>query len=419
MKSITSKDRRILRELAKLKRDRVESVENQQRREDWYRLDDSTQDSRPMLLAEFAGVNDVEKPFNPDALECESELARTIEQGFRWMFFIFDNLKDDHVFEPVINIPWKVKVSDFGVEVISHKVEIDGLMGAINWEPPIKDIDRDFDKLKHRSYSVDREATLREKAILEEVFDGILDIGIRCNYWWTLGMTGQAIKLIGMENLMMYMFDNPQGLHRLMAFLHDDILAYSKWLEDEGLLTLNNQDDYIGSGSLGYSRALPASGAPVGGPVRRKDQWALLESQETVGVGPDQFEEFVFPYQKDIAEYFGRIYYGCCEPVNTRWHVIEKLENLQRVSVSPWCDQAFMGEVLGRRYVFSRKPNPTLISTEVWDEDAIRADLQSTLKSATGCRLEIIMKDVHTLNNEPWRISRWVEIAREEIARHF
>jgi hypothetical protein len=39
------------------------------------------------------------------------------------------------------------------------------------------------------------------------------------------------------------------------------------------------------------------------------------------------------------------------------------------------------------------------------------------LTSAHGCRVEIIMKDVHTLNNEPGRLPRWVALAREEIDR--
>jgi hypothetical protein len=30
-----------------------------------------------------------------------------------------------------------------------------------------------------------------------------------------------------------------------------------------------------------------------------------------------------------------------------------------------------------------------------------------------GCSLEIIMKDVHTLNGEPDRLTRWVKMARE------
>jgi len=33
------------------------------------------------------------------------------------------------------------------------------------------------------------------------------------------------------------------------------------------------------------------------------------------------------------------------------------------------------------------------------------------------CVLEIIMKDTHTVQNEPRRITRWVEIALEEVKR--
>jgi hypothetical protein len=200
-----------------------------------------------------------------------------------------------------------------------------------------------------------------------------------------------------------------------MAFLRDDYLAFTAWLEQEGLYSLNNENDYTGSGSMGYTRALPQPDWKDGSPVRRRDLWVLSESQETVGVGPNQFEEFVFPYQRDIVSQFGRCYYGCCEPVHNRWHVIRQFPGLARVSVSPWADQRFMAEGLGRDYVFSRKPNPSLISTGVFDEDVIRRDLRQTLEAARHCRLEIIMKDVHTLNNEPGRLARWVQIAREEV----
>jgi hypothetical protein len=74
-----------------------------------------------------------------------------------------------------------------------------------------------------------------------------------------------------------------------------------------------------------------------------------------------------------------------------------------------------MAEALGRDYVFSRKPIPTLVSTPEFNEDLIREDLRHTLTVARNCNLEIILKDVHTLCGEPNRIARWVELARELI----
>jgi len=71
-----------------------------------------------------------------------------------------------------------------------------------------------------------------------------------------------------------------------------------------------------------------------------------------------------------------------------------------------------MASALGRDMVFSRKPNPSLVSTSLFDDEAIRADLVATRDAARGCRLEVIMKDVHTVNNDPGRLPRWVALAR-------
>ncbi|NQT91136.1 MAG: hypothetical protein HQ559_00130 [Lentisphaerae bacterium] len=290
---------------------------------------------------------------------------------------------------------------------------------AFNYTPPLTKLDdADFARLQHRIPSINREAMAQTRERLEAIFAGILPVQMRDGRWqFTTCLTGTAFDLVGLEGFMLLMYDNPEGLHRLMAFLRDDHLAHAKWLEREGLLSPNNENDYIGSGSTGYTRRLPQKDYRDGMPIRLKDQWVLLESQETVGVGPDLFEEFVFPYHRDIAETFGSVYYGCCEPVHTRWNVLKKLPNLQRVSVSPWCDEDFMAAALGRDYVYSRKPNPTLISTPRFDEESIRDDLRKTVRAARDCRVEIIMKDVHTLSGEPARMARWVELAREVIAR--
>jgi len=95
------------------------------------------------------------------------------------------------------------------------------------------------------------------------------------------------------------------------------------------------------------------------------------------------------------------------------------MPNLRVASVSPLCNQEIMGEALGNDYVFSRKPNPTLISTDDFNEELIRKDIRVTLDIARrrDCRLELIMKDVHTLREEPHRLARWVQWTREEIER--
>jgi hypothetical protein len=409
-------DIEILRRLAERKVQIVADPVNEERRQAWYALDSGSGD-RPIILIERNGIRDPRKPCPDDRLECVDEWARGIEMALRDEIYNFEEIRDDHVVEPFFNTGWQVARSGYGVQAVVHRAEDVELMGSKSWDPPIVDLDADFAKLKPRTFSVDREASLERKARLEAVFADIIPVRIRGSHYWTLGLTWQAIELIGLQGLMMAMYDNPDGLHRIMAFMRDDHLAMADWLEEQGLYTLNNENDYIGSGSFGYTRDLPQPDWREGAKVRKKDLWVLSESQETVGVGPDQFEEFVFPYQLAVAGKFGKCYYGCCEPVNNRWHILKRMPNLERVSVSPWADQTFMAEACGRDYVFSRKPNPTLISTATCDETAIREDLRETLAAARECRLEIVMKDVHTLANQPERARRWVEIAREEVGQ--
>lgn len=405
-----------LRELAKRKLEIAHDPANLERKQAWYNYD-SGENDRVMVIAEFLGIVDANKPIPLENYKCKHPLASYYEQLMMEEIYNFESLKDDHVIEPVIRSKWEHSISDFGVEVVIHSAGDEVTKGAVNWDHPIKDLQRDFDLLKHRTYTLDREVSFARQQYLQSIFDGIMDVKISQPFWWSLGMTGDAIKLIGLENLMLFMYDDPEGLHRLMAFLRDDNIAYMKWLEQEGLLSLNNRNNYTGSGSIGYTRDLPQKDFKPGDKVRLKDMWGLLESQETVLIGPDHFAEFVYPYQETIAREFGKVYYGCCEPVHNRWEVLKNMSHLSRVSVSPWCDEAFMSEALGRNIGYSRKPNPTLISTSSWNEDSIRKDLRKTLDTAKNNRVEIIMKDVHTVNNQPERVARWVEIAREEIAR--
>ena len=371
---------------------------------------------RPMILAETGGVLDELIPLG--SLQCQEEWARTLERRLREMIFRYKFVKDDAVVEPVIDYPWFVSIGSFGVETVLVRGNNEGRLGSYHWDPPIKDLDKDFDRLHIRSLSVDREKTSAWSDLLGEYFGDILPVRVRGSYWWTSGLTWDAINLLGLDRFMLAMYDNPQGLHRLMAFLRDDFLHRLAWFEQEGILTLNNESDNIGSGSLGYTSDLPQKDWQPGFPARVIDLWGLSESQETVGVSPRMFEEFIFPYQKPIAERYGLLYYGCCEPVHTRIHILKQLKNLRRVSVSPWCDQEKMVDVLGQGFIHCRKPNPAMISTGVFDEELIREDLRATLRIASDCPLELVMKDVHTLDNQAWRLGRWVQLARDVSAEY-
>ncbi len=140
-----------------------------------------------------------------------------------------------------------------------------------------------------------------------------------------------------------------------------------------------------------------------------------MNSQESVGISPQMYEEFIFPHYLDLAKQFGLVYYGCCEPVHPIWDsCISRIPNLRKVSISAWCDEAYMAEKLSScPVIYSRKPSPNYLGVEPeMDEDAFRAYIGNTIKLARDTHLEIIFRDIYTLHGRPEKARRAVEIVR-------
>ena len=113
-------------------------------------------------------------------------------------------------------------------------------------------------------------------------------------------------------------------------------------------------------------------------------------------------------------EKFGLVSYGCCEPLNNRWDIIKRIPNLRRVSVAPSADLRDMAQKLGNHYIYAMKPNPADLAVNSIDEDYIRKKLREATSITRDCHVEIIMKDNHTIGNNPQNAIKWCKIAMEE-----
>jgi hypothetical protein len=404
-------DRNILRPLAAQVREIAGNPEQAERKRRLTNHND-LRPERPIVLAYPEGAWAEILPNS--AMLCENEKLRGWEWGLRAKVYWWEHFRDDNALEPFFNIGWHVDFGNYGIAI---PYEHGAGRGSYHWAAPFEDIEAGFKTLKPPEPTVDRAATHRDLDLANEIFGDLLPARIRGRCWWTSGLTAEAIKLIGLETLMLAPYDQPEALHRLMKWLSDQHLRFLNWLESEGLLSHSNEDDYTGSGGVAYTGELPQPDAQPGMPARLLDIWGFAESQETVGVSPQMFEEFVLPYQIPLLEKFGLNCYGCCEPMHDRIDPILEIPRLRRVSVSPWSDQKIMAEKLGMKYVFSRKPLPTQICLS-FDEELIRKDIAATLALAGEGSLEIIMKDTHTVQNEPWRIGRWIQIALEEVDKY-
>lgn len=402
------RDREILRDLAKRVAEICALPEQETRRGMWYRHN-ALKPERPMTLCFPEGAWRELLP--QSELKASDEFLRNWEWALRAAIYNHEHIHDDQVKEPVFNVGYSYEQTDCGVRTEYVKSEN---LGAYSWVPPLKNLE-DMDKLKFREIIIDRKKTEENLELANELFGDILKVRLRGGFWWSLGMTWDLILLRGLDQVMFDIYDNPEWLHRLMSFLRDDNLRKIEYLEQNGLLCLNNEGDYVGSGGLGYTRELPKEG--YDGRVRLRDMWGFGESQEFVGVGAEKFREFVLQYQIPILSKFGLNCYGCCEPLDKKFGLVKQIPNLRRVSISSWSDLELSAGELKDKYIFSWKPNPADMATIMFDEDRIRKGIRNMLEITKGCVVEIIMKDTHTVNGDVSRFDKWTKIAQEEVAK--
>lgn len=421
--SLLEKELIYLRELATKQAELAALPVMKERIQLWTDMNDAKPGARPPFAIESWTFD---RDFMPESIfKCESSYGRELEKGFLRNIRHHQILNDDHVCPGYITMGWHISFDEFGIEIVTeHADDNEGVETGYHFECPIKDLGTDgFDMVKPSTFSVDREETMAEKAFLEESFGDIMPVQIKSGIYGMTNLTQRLIRLMSMETFFLAMYDCPDKLHGLMRLLCDNAIRMCKWAEAEGLLVLNNENQCTCGTCFNFTNLLPQKEVTPG-QIKLSDMWAGMDSQETVGVSPELFHEFVYPYYAELASMFGLVYWGCCEPADPIWEKsLSKLPNLKSVSISPWCDQKFMAEALdGKGIVFSRKPNPNLLGVDIeLKEDAWRNEIRSTLEitSAKNIPLEIIVRDVYSMHGNLNKARRAVDIAREEIDRFY
>ncbi|MCC6579341.1 MAG: hypothetical protein IT440_02790 [Phycisphaeraceae bacterium] len=410
-------ERGYLRELAHRQAEIASLPVMARRKKMWYDLNDGVAGARPAVIIETWTFGD---EFVPHALlQCTTDAGRAIERRLLDVIRNHEQIDDDKVAPDTFDIGWQVDIDEFGVRIdTEHAADAEGRNIGFQIDYPLKNLRTDLDLLKPAVCRVDRQATAAYRQCVEDLLGDILPVRMVGGCYGNAMLTNRLVHLMGMENFFLAMYDTPEEVHRLMAYLRDNCLRVMRWAEAEGLLVANNANDISFGSSYNFTRRLP-DGVP-GRPHRLGDMWGSANSQETVGISRELFHEFCFPYYRDAVEPVGLLYYGCCEPTHTFWDDIRQLPHLKKISVNRWTDQAIIGEALrGTELVLSRKPDPNLLGVaEVLDEDAWSRHIRQTLRDGRGCFIEFIVRDVYTVHHNLGKVKRAVELARGEIDRH-
>jgi len=408
--SISQKDREILRGLAAHQLELANAPAMQAKIQDWQALNNFRM-RRPMVYLEMGTFS---HEVIPQRMRCEGDEARGIERAILNNTLQSELFDDDFVVPDYFPMGWHADFNLFGMDSKrAHAHDADGgeTLGH-QFIHSISDLEEDWEKLGHSTWSFDRESTLQWKVLVEDVLGDILPVRMVGHGLYSVP-TQKIVHIMGMEAMFMNMMDYPELFGQMMQRAADETIAYFRFLESEKLLLPTTHREHVGQGSFCFTEELPGE-VPADG-LKTTDVWGFMDSQETVGLNPDLYGELVWPYYKQIASEYGLFSYGCCEPVNSIWEYLSPMENLRKVSISPWCDQQFMGEALrGRKTIFHRKPSPNYLGVDVHlDEDAFRAHIMETVKAADGCALEITQRDVYTIHHNEAKARRYVEIIRE------
>ncbi|MEN6549203.1 MAG: hypothetical protein ABFE07_24425 [Armatimonadia bacterium] len=411
--AMSSSDRTVLRELAS----RIAEIANlpvqQETQAMWRGLND-LRPVRPLVRIfqipwhEFGGEEELQ-------LRCEDQGARGLENGFRQALYQWRYMRDDFVFEPVINCGKAIGDTGFGIGEISDVNTSSGLASR-HFHEQFQTLD-DVQKIKLPQITHDEAASARGLEHMNELFGDIMPVrqqGIS-HLWfapWDL-----LITWYGVERAMLDMVLNPELVNACMERLLDGYLGRLRQWEELNLLSLPTAGDGVGSGGLHHTSALPQPDCDPAH-VRPVDLWGCATPQIFSEISPDMHWEFALRHEMRWLEKWGLTYYGCCEPLHNKIELLRRIPNLRKVSVSPKADKALSAERLGKDYVASLKPNPAIFAIDPWDRELARRELTEDMEKLRGCAVEIILKDISTVHSEPRRLHEWAQMARE-VAEEF
>ncbi len=416
---ISAEDKVILRELAKKQLELANMQSNKDRIKLWYKHN-ALQGDRPMIHLEMWTF---QQEILPRRLRCQGEFARWVETRIYCNFLNQELFDDDRVTPDYFPLNYDTHFELFGI-----KIQVENVTGADgkqsvghHFVSVVEDLEEDYHKLKETDFGVDMETTEKKRQAIEEAIGDILPVKVQMDCLYSVP-TQMLVHFMSMENMMFAMYDYPELFKEMMDRIANDTLAYYKFLEEKRLILPTTTFEGVGQGTWSFTNELPGEEEWKKRPFTPKDVWGFMDSQETVGISPAMYEEFIFPCYKKIAEQFGLFSYGCCEPVDPIWdNCISKLTNLRKVSISPWCNEEVMGEKLqGSKVIFHRKPSPNFLGVNpVLDEEALRQHIRKSLTAARGCKMEITQRDVYTIHNDVAKARRYVEIIRQEIENHW
>ena len=391
MSMVPKEDREVLRTLGHALAEAAADPVNEERRR-VCQLVDAKQKCRPSISIFQEPWNELNVDGELD-LHCADAFCRGIEQGLRRTLYKWRHYPGDMTVSATSVQPYCIRNTGFGIDeqVDVARTAPDSDIVSRHFHIQIKD-ESDIAKIKVPVITHDEAAT--EEGYQERcgIFDGILDVrksGVG-SFWFA--PWDHLVRLTGVQEVLMDLVMRPDYVHKAMSHLVDCWLEMLRQHEEQNLL------------------AAPAKELTVSGA-------AQIFSE----VSPEMHGEFALQHEARFYQHFGRVHYGCCEPLHNKVDICAQyLPNMYQISMSPWVDFQKGCESVRDRFVFGWRPNPAFLAHDPWNPDLVRRDLEENLAIAAdhGCVVAIYLKDISTVRGQPQRLTDWDRIAKECVAKY-
>ena len=199
-------------------------------------------------------------------MQCRGKLARRWEMDLRKEIFWGEVMGDDKPVEPYFDVPYTVSPDDWGLQADlpqdrRRRARTSGTARS-------RDYATDLKKLHSPRFEIDWETTHGCVEIAQDVLGDLLTVRLKGIWWWSLGLTWPAATFRGLQNMLCDFIENPDELKELLSIISRGHLDKLDYLEANGLLSLNNDGTYVGSGGFGFSDELPQADFAGHGPRR-------------------------------------------------------------------------------------------------------------------------------------------------------
>ena len=408
--SIPEKDKRVIHDLAEKVGEIASLPVHDEKRDMWIRLN-RLERVRPLIHVQAIDVSIWAELIPDDQLQITDDFCRGQEMALRKIIYCWENFPDDRVVDNVVISSIITRSSGFGMK--QNWVRPEMKFGAGILKNTIEN-ESDIDNIQtDPQVSVDWEETERRYERLCDLYDGILQVEKRGqSFMWPTVMDA-FINWRGVDQMFVDLIDRPQWIHKALELITTRQLRYMEQMEEVNALSPGNGNTRLGSGGYGWTDQLPQPDFD-GQHTRLKDIWGRCATQIfTAGISPEMHDEFAIQYEKRLLERFGLSAYGCCEPLHNKMGFIRKIKNLRRVSMSPWVDIEMAAAEVGKDYVYTHKPNPTVVSMHEWDPELARSELRDAFEKTRDNVVEVNLQDLHTVYNEPHRLTEWTQMAMQ------